>query len=515
MWAYHKIEDGHNLLRSMETPHDLTGKTVSGVVWIGATQFARNLVSLVSTAILARLLTPEDFGLVGMATVVTNFAGMFSNFGLSEAAIQRRQLTAEQSSNLFWLNVGTGLVLAVIVAAISPLAAAFYRQPEVAPLTAVVGLSLFLLGMAAQPNALLLRAMRFRAVSLVQLVAVVFANGGAIGVAALGGGVWALIFQIVAHPLAQAITVWLVLPWRPQWFRRRTGTASLVAFGGKFTLIRAIQAGATNVDAALIGRLSDASALGYYSRAMQLLRWPLATIVGALEGVVVSPLARLQDEPHRLASAYTRAVRMLAAIAMPVIAALAVYAPEVVLLVYGPQWQPTILIFRVLCIASAWWVLFTTVEWLFTATGQMDAFLRWASVQSGTFVVCFAVGARYGVIGVAVGFAAATSLTTPFGLWYMCRTSGMSASRMWRDILPIIVVAFLAAGLAYLGMNAVSLHVGLGIWSRVGLGLAATATAYAVLIRILSPQLPGEVLSSLRRGWQMIWRFSGPERPLL
>ena len=198
----------------------LSQKALSGVLWLSSSRGVEQLFSFLITTILARLLTPADYGLLGMATVIVIFLGRFADFGTGSAIIQRRDLDDKQLSSIFWLNVLLGTALGGLLFVMAPLVARFYDEPNVQPVIAVLALTLPLQALAIVPNFLLRRRLQFNRWVVQGLSAVLIGGVAGIVVAVLGGGVWALVAQQLGQALAGLVALWLVVNWRPRFIFR-------------------------------------------------------------------------------------------------------------------------------------------------------------------------------------------------------------------------------------------------------------------------------------------------------
>lgn len=380
-------------------------QVVRGLSWTMGGEWFSYLLQIGTTMVLARLLSPEIFGVMAMAMTLTVLIDQFRSLGLSQAVVQRENLTWTQVNALFWVNTAVGVVLAGVVAATGPALATFYDEPQVAIVCAGLGAGYVLSGLAVQHGALLNRTMRFRTITVRNLVARVGSSIAAIVAAFAGMGVWALVIQQVSTVLLSTVLTWVAVRWRPSWPRGMKEAAPLVAFGSLITASNLLNAVSRQADNIIIGRELGSGALGLYTRAYSLLTLPLRQIRTPIGAVMIPTLSALQGEPLRYRSAYRRSISGLAHVGFPVVVVLAVAADDVVEVFLGNQWTAAAPIFRLLAVASFVQLITTTCGWLFVSSGRGRAAAGWAAFGAVVTVAAFLVGVRWGVTGVAAAYA--------------------------------------------------------------------------------------------------------------
>jgi O-antigen/teichoic acid export membrane protein len=466
------------------TSSEVGAKARSGAKWSVAQTVGRNVVSIGSTAVLARLLSPGDYGLLGMVATLTALLLVFSDMGLSWATVQKRDVTMIQVSNLFWINVGTGALLWGVCLGLAVPLAQFYARPELVPVTAALGASFLLSGVAVQPIALLQRAMRFDALAKTELAGAVVAALAAILSAQLGCGYWALVIQALAGQAARLIGGLVFSGFVPQRPRSDAETAHMVRFGGLLALNGVLIYFARNLDNVLIGKLWGSEQLGYYTRAYFLMLLPSTLATGVLTGLMVPSLAALHGHPERFGSAYRRAVRLIAFVGAPIAAELALVAPEAVRLVYGERWAPVVPIVTWLSVAGITQPVYNTMGWLFTSSGRATAFVWTTLVNAIVLSAVFFVAAPYGALAVAIGYAVVMGLLLPGpALWAAHWSAGIPFLATIRSILPVFAcVAAMAVCVASVRMAVESLAWQLRLASEIaGAGVVYGAFAWLFL----------------------------------
>jgi len=397
---------------------DLKQKTIQGGFARLCAQAASFLLRLISLMILARLLGPKDFGLVGMVTAFTGVLSLFRDFGLSSAAIQRATVTDEQISTLFWINIMVGVLLGLLAVALAPVLAAFYHEPRLVAVTIVLALGFLFNAAGIQHSVLLQRQMRFMAMAVISVVSLVVGTAIAIGGAKAGYGYWALVAMTVTLPLVATIGFWLTTGWVPGMPHRRVGIRSMMRFGGTLTLNGLVAYTAYNSEKVLIGRFWGVDAIGLYGRAYQLINIPTENLNQAVGEVAFSALSRVQDDPSRLKSYFLKGFSLVLGLTLPITIACALFADDVIFVLLGPKWKDAAVIFRLLAPTIAIFAIINPLGWLLNALGLVARGLKMALVFSPLLIAGYVLGLPYGPKGVAFAYSAVTTLwLIPFVAW--------------------------------------------------------------------------------------------------
>jgi O-antigen/teichoic acid export membrane protein len=391
-------------------PHDLKQRTARGAVVSMLGQVATFVLRMGSMVVLARLLTPNDFGLVGMVTACTGFLGLFRDAGLSMATIQRVSISRAQTSTLFWINVVVGVILATLCAVIAPILTRFYNEPRLFWVTIVVGGGFLFNGATAQHRAMLQRNMRFAVLTVVDMVALVLSIVLSIAMAVAGLGYWALVGMTVALPAASLFGVLVASGWIPGRPERGTGVRSMLRYGGTVTLNSLIIYVAYNADKVLLGRFWGAATLGIYGRAYQLVSMPNDSLSGTIALVAFPALARLQNDPSRLKSYFLKGYGLFLSLVMPITMGCALFAEDIIRVFLGPKWGEAIPVFRLLAPTILTFALINPFGWFLLATGGTMRSLRISFMVAPVVILGYVAGLHNGPTGVATGFSVATVL---------------------------------------------------------------------------------------------------------
>jgi len=383
----------------------LKGRTVSsGLVTVFA-QGIQFVLTLGTVVILARLLTPQDFGLVAMVTTITGFLAIFNDAGLSTATIQREDITHAQVSNLFWTNVALGGLVSVLLVVSAPGIAWYYREPRLVGITIALSSTFLFTTSTVQHLALLKRQMRFRTVAVIQIVSQLAGVLVGIGMAWMQFTYWSPVGMQLATTFGALVLTWSLSDWRPQLPRRSSGTRSLLTFGANLTASSFIWALARGVDGLLIGRFYGATSLGLYSRAAALSSRPVDQLISPVAAVLVPTLSRLQPHPDRYRRVVLQVYESIAVCSFLFAGLLFGMARPITLALLGDKWVGAAPIFAGLSLVALYTPVASVASWLIVSQGRGRDFLIQSLVSSGLVVVSCVTGLRFGVVGVAVSYS--------------------------------------------------------------------------------------------------------------
>jgi len=389
---------------------DLKEKTIRGGLARICAQAANFGLRLVALMVLARLLGPKEFGLVGMVTAFTGVLDLFRDFGLSTASVQRETVTEEQVSTLFWINVLVGAILAGLVLALAPVIAGFYHEPRLLWIARVMAAGFIFNATGVQHSARLQREMRFTALAVISTVSLVIGTTVAIVMAKVGYGYWSLVAMTLLSPLVSTIGLWLTSKWVPGPPRRQVGIRSMMWFGGTVTLNGLVCYAAYNLDKVLLGRFWGAGILGLYGRAYQLVSIPTNNLNSAVGEVAFSALSRVQGDTDRFKNYFLKGYSLVTAMTLPITLACALFAKDLTFVLLGPKWGDTAGIFRLLTPTIMIFAMINPIGWLQLSLGMVLRSLKLDVILACIVITGYVVGLPYGAKGVAFGFSAALIL---------------------------------------------------------------------------------------------------------
>lgn len=415
---------------------DLGRRTARGGLVTVVSQGMKFVLSMGATVVLARLLTPQDYGLIGMVAVVTGFVAMFKDLGLSTATVQREEINAAQISTLFWINVALSVAVMLITAALAPAIAWFYGEPRLTLITLAYASGFLIGGLSVQHGALLYRQMRFVALAVIEIVSLVVSIATAIGLAWYGARYWALVGSQLTTVLTNMVGVWALCRWRPGLPARGSGVGPMLAFGRNLTGFTIVNYFARNLDNLLIGKFWGSQQLGLYAKAYQLLLLPLDQINTPIASVAVPVLSRLADAPDRYRMAYLRILEKVAILTMPGVAFMIVTSDWIVKIALGPQWLQASRIFAVLGVAGLVQPILNTLGWLYITQDRAHDMFRWGVIASTLIIASIIVGLPWGAMGVAVSYSITfLFVLSPLAFWYVGRSGPVRTRDLYKTAL--------------------------------------------------------------------------------
>jgi O-antigen/teichoic acid export membrane protein len=468
---------------------DLKQRVIRGGFAKMCSQGASFLIRMGSLMILARLLDPKDFGLVGMVTAVIGVFNLFRDFGLSAAAVQRiTTVTREQASTLFWVNILVGAILGLLSLAMAPFAVLFYHEPRLFGITAVLASGFLFNAAGVQHSAMLERQMRFTTLSLIDIVSLLTSILVGIGMALHGYGYWALVATTTVTPLVYTVCVWLTTAWVPGRPHQRVGLRSMMRFGGTLTLNSLVMYIATNFEKVLLGRFWGADAIGVYGRAYQLVNIPNDNLNSAASGVAFAALSRLQDNPPRFRNYFLKGYALVLSLTVPITVACALFADDMISVFLGPKWQSAVPIFRLLAPTTLAFAIINPMGWLLMSLGLVGRGLRMALVFAPFMIAGYLIGLPYGPIGIACAYSATMTLCVIPMVVAAVRGTVISVRDILLTVSRPLLSGIVATGLV-LGLQ-FSYGPFLSPLPRLVLGIALVLTGYlGMLLYVMGQKL--------------------------
>jgi len=476
-----------------ELSANLKRKSIESGLITFASQPLKLILGIGSTAILARLLTPGDFGLLAMITPLFLLVDSLSNFGLETAVVQKDDLDRQQASAIFWKSLKINSILIAITAMLAPVVAWFYQEEKLTGMVLGLAVGAFSVCLAFQHKALLKRQMRFGTITIIELISLVLSSLVAIAAAKIGWGYWALVLQLSVMQVTQSIAQWWVCDWRPSKYvkddRLNAELNSTMSYGKHLTGFRFLTRIGMHLDRILIGYVSGANALGLYSVAYKWAYFPFEQVYFPMFDVAVSSLSRVQHDNDLYKSYSRRGLMPIFAFCMPALAFSFVEAHSIILLLLGEQWLEAVPLFRLLAVAVYVVSMYRVTKWLYVSAGQTQRQFRWALIHTPVMIVAVVIGAKWGASGVAMGYMLGTCILTYPAVSYCLRFSPLG----WQDFIGAVWRPLIASILA-----AVSLYFATA-WiesDRLFLDFVAKSLTYGAVYAAFWLILPGGIAST-------------------
>jgi PST family polysaccharide transporter len=436
-FEYHSVEPDHGR-RSLR----------AGAVVLGARVLV-TVIQLLTLLVLARLLSPEDYGLVGMVTAITVFAPLLVSLGTPDAVVRRARIREQEISALFWLSVAVGCSAALMMAACGPLIARFYGEPRLIWIAEVSALTFVLSALYCQHSTLLRRALKFKELAAVDLVANLLSAGAAIAMALYGLHYWALVLRPVLATSFIAFGVWALCPWVPGRPAISAGAKEMLRQGLHTAgfLVTDYIAGST--DRIAIGYRSGPILLGYYQNAMFIFDNLSGLLVTSAHNVVVASLSKAQNNRDELRRLWSKGLSTLEFFAMPAYGILAVVGQDLIVVLFGNKWSQAGVLISILALRGIPYAVERTAGWLHVSAGRTDRWMRWGVVAMCAQLIALLCGLPYGPTGVVVAFVVCSFILFIPATAYSGRPLGISAIDVIAAVWRPMVASLLAAAIGF------------------------------------------------------------------
>lgn len=429
---------------------NLKQKAASGMVWTAIQKYSKLGIRFISGIILARLLTPYDYGCIGMLAIFMVVAETFIDGGFDSALIQKKQPTQEDYSTIFYWNLGLATLMYVVLFISAPAIASFYRIPILCDVLRVQGLILFIFSLNLIQRNQLKKQLRFRILAIVRIVTSVISLAITIMMAYMGFGVWALVTQNLIGAAIPTVIFWGYTKWKPTWVFSRKSFKELFNFGIFMFMTHLINNVSTQLQGLFIGRLYNPATLGYYSKASGTERLASGTITGVMTAVTYPLYAEVQDDLARMQNMLKRLTSTISFVTFPLLAILLLVAKPVFVLLYSDRWLESVPYFQTLCIAGMGGCLTSVNTQCIAAIGKSKAMFFWTIIKRVVGVTCI-IGGLYlfGIYGLLVGVVINHWFSYFVNIWLVSKYIGYKWTTQCLDLLPIAMATAVAGTLTY------------------------------------------------------------------
>lgn len=472
----------------------LKNKTVKGIVWSSVERFSVQGIQFLVMIVMARLLTPKDYGLVGMVAIFIAVAQSLVDSGFSQALIRKQNRTETDNSTVFYFNIVVGILLYLVLFVIAPWVADFYDSPELTALMRVVCLSVVFNSFVVVQRALLTVNIDFKTQAKASLTAAVVSGVIGIGMAYSGFSYWSIVAQQLVNLGLNTLLLWIFTRWRPRWIYSWGSFRELFTFGSKLMVSGLLDVVYRNMYLLVIGKVFTASSLGYYTRANQFAEFPSSNLTGIMQRVTYPVLCQIQDDDERLAQIYRRFLRLSAFLIFPLLVGLSAVAEPFVLLLLKEQWLFAATLLQIICFAMMWYPIHAINLNLLQVKGRSDLFLRLEIIKKAIAVLILCVTIPMGLIAMCVGQILSSLIALIINTNYTGKLIQVGFLRQMRDLLPTLLLSLSMWGVVYGITSCLS-----GIILQLIVGIIAGMVYYIALSALFHfPELK-ELYSIIRR----------------
>jgi len=428
----------------------LTQKTVSGLIWSFLDQFANQGITFIVGIILARLLTPAEFGLIGMFTIFIAISNTFINSGFASALIRKQNCTQVDYSTVFFYNFLVGILLYIVLFILAPTIGIFFNEVRLTPIIRVMGLVIIFQSLSLIQQTILTKRIDFKLQTRISVIASVCAGVIAIVMAYKGFGVWSLVTQQIIRQLLVSILLWLWNHWLPTMVFSRQSFGSLFSFGGKLLISGLIDTIYQNIYYLIIGKYFSAQELGFYTRADLFKNIPSQNLNGIIGRVSYPILASIQDDKKRLRDSYRKLLRSTMFVTFLLMLGMAAVAEPLIITLIGEKWQPSVAYLQMLCFVGIFYPLHALNLNILQVSGRSDLFLKLEIIKKILAIPTIIIGVILGIKIMIVGMIVNTIIAYLLNSYWGGRFVGYSLKEQVKDILPSFLIALIMAIVVYL-----------------------------------------------------------------
>ena len=467
---------------------------LKGTVWSTIERFSVQGVTFVVMIIMARLLDPTDYGLVGMLTIFIAISQALVDSGFSQALIRKQKRTQTDNSTVFYFNIAVGLILYLILFFAAPAIARFYSQPLLVPLTRVIGLSVLINSFVVVQRALFTVQIDFKTQAKASMSAALVSGAVGIYMAYTGFGVWSIAAQQIVNLLVNVSLLWVMSSWRPSWAYSWKSFREFFSFGSKLAASSILDCIYNNLYLIVIGKVFNASDLGYYTRANQFASFPSSNLTGILQRVTFPVLCKIQNDDQHLRDIYIKFLRIAAFVIFPLMISLAAIAKPLVLVLLNQKWEFAAVLLQILCLSMMWFPIHAINLNLLQVKGRSDLFLRLEVIKKGVGVAILCATIPFGLIVMCWGLVLYSLLALIINTHFTGKLINVGFFRQMGDIFPILLFS-LVMGAAEWGVTLLIP----GNLLKVVVGMTVGVLTYLLLAKLTKSKDLQELLTLLKR----------------
>lgn len=458
----------------------LKSKAIKGTLWSSLERFSVQGIQFVVIIIMARILTPEDYGLVGMLTIFIAVSQSLIDSGFSQAIIRKQDRSETDNSTAFFFNIGVGIFLYLILFLCAPLIADFYGHPILTPLTRAIGLGLLFNSLAVVQRALLTVRLDFRTQAKASLIGAVISGVVGISMAYTGYGVWSIVAHQLTNLFLVTIFLWIFSKWEPSWTYSWKSFKELFGFGSKLMLSGLIDTVYHNLYLIVIGKVFKASDVGYFTRAQQFSDLISSNLTGILQRVTYPVLCTIQNEDTRLREAYRKILKISVFVIFPLLAGLGAVGQPLVLTLLSEKWIFVATLLVPLCLSGMWYPVHAINLNLLQVKGRSDLFLRLEIIKKVIGVIILCISIPFGLTPMCWGILANSLIALSINTYYTGQLINLGFIAQMKDILPTLILSLTMGSIVYATVSILQLS---PLWSLL-IGIVEAVACYYLLARV-------------------------------
>jgi O-antigen/teichoic acid export membrane protein len=475
---------------------DIKQKAIQGIIWSAIQNWGSQAIALMLFFVMARLLTPSDFGLVASANIVVAFLEIFLRQGFQQAIIQHPNLEDEHLDTAFWTYLAVGSLLALLMFATSNFVAQFFRQPELAAILKLLSLLFVITPLSTLQEALLNRQLNFKAIAVRAVGGITVSGIIGIPLVFWGFGVWSLVYQQLIFEIFGVFALWTASAWRPKFRFSWRHLQELFKFAINIFILSFLHFFNRKSDDFLIGYFLGKILLGYYAIAYRVFEVMTQLLGNSIRQVALPTFARLQDDPMQLRQAYYKINQLMSVVAFPAFLGVAILAPEITIAIFGPQWIPSIPVMQVLACVGIVRSLSSLGRAVLAAIGQPQWSWSLYLLETLLSVIGFLFAVKWGIMVVALALASGSYLVFPLTVWVIGRVAKIPYQPYLRQSIPPLVGAIvMVVSIAIFKQASANV---LPPPAILAIGMILGAIVYGLFIKIFSPELFEEVFKFAR-----------------
>ena len=471
----------------------LKDKTVKGVIWSAVDRFSAQGIQFMFSILIARLLVPEDYGVVAMLGIFMAVSQTFIDSGFGAALIRKVDRTEEDFSTVFYFNIVVATLFYFALFFAAPAIANFYNTPLLESITKVVALNLIIGSLSGIHNAKLSIAIDFKSRAKISIVSTLLTGAVGLWMAYAGYGVWALVVQNLFSSAIRTVLLWVIVKWYPKLVFSWKSFKELFLFGSKLLVSNLISTIYENLYTIVIGRKFSPSDLGVYSRAQGLAQFPSSNITGVLQSVTFPILSTIQNDEERLMSAYKSFIKLSAFIVFPLMVGLAAVADPFIMILLTDKWEGSIYLLQIICFSLMWYPVHAINLNILQVVGRADYYLKLEIIKRIQGILILCVTLPFGIVFMCYGQVLSSLLSLFWNTHYTKKLIGYGYFAQMKDLLPVLIHSLVMGGVVLLVV-----HFTPTPWIKLTCGVLTGMIYYIVGAYIMKFQEMDELLTILK-----------------